>query len=266
MKKIALFAIVLIFTLSGCQVLEQILKQAMQTTVAPTDTEIVQGLKQALQIGTGSAVTSLNKKDGFYGNQKVKIPMPPEVQSVLNVALNNTVVKSTGMDKLLQEKIDKFLLSVNRSAEAAVVEAKPIFINAITNLTITQGLNILQGKDLSGKVSGFDSVAASHYLELKTRSSLFSLFQPKLNSSLSKDLGLGFSANQAWDNLTGYYNSYVASIIGKPKITYSLSEFTTNKALDGLFYMMGNEEKKIRKDPYQYAYDIIKKVFGYVKK
>jgi len=264
MKKIFLISALIIF-FSSCQVLEQILKQAAASTT-PSEAEIVEGLKKSLEIGTNSAVSTLNKKDGFYGNPIVKIPLPPDVKSVLDVALNNKTVKQTGMDKLLQEKIDKFLLSVNRSAESAVIEAKPIFVNAITNLTINQGLNILQGKDISGKVSGFDSIAATHYLELKTRSSLFSLFQPKINTALDKDLGVGFSANRAWEQLTSYYNNYISTIIGKPKITYSLSEFATNKALDGVFYMMGKEEKKIRKDPYQYAYDIIKKVFGYVKK
>ena len=264
MKKVLLIsAIILLF--SSCEILEQILKQAA-TSTTPTDTEIVQGLKKALEIGTNTAVTSLNQKDGFFGNTKVKIPLPPDVQSVLDVALNNKTVKQTGMDKLLQEKIDKFLLSVNRSAESAVIEAKPIFVNAITNLTISQGLDLLQGKDISGKVSGFDSISATHYLELKTRSSLFSLFQPKINVALDKDLGVGFSANKAWEQLTSYYNNYIATIIGKPKITYTISEFATNKALDGVFYMMGKEEKKIRKDPYQYAFEIIKKVFGYVKK
>ena len=92
------------------------------------------------------------------------------------------------------------------------------------------------------------------------------MFKPKLNTTLNKDLGLGFSANKAWDAVLQYYNGFVAPVMGKEKINYTLSDFATNKALDGLFYMMGQEEKKIRKDPYKWAYDIIKKVFGYVYK
>jgi len=264
MKK--LFVILLaFFMLQGCEILEQVLQQAAQTNVAPTDSEIVQGLKKALELGTDYAVTSLNKTNGYYGNPKVKIPLPEDAQVVFDYALNNSKVKALGLDAKLQEKIDNFVLAVNRSAEGAAIQAKPIFVDAVTDLSISQGMNILKGQDLSGKVSGFDSIAASHYLEYKTRSQLFGLFKPKMDVYLDKDMGVGFSANEAWNTVTTYYNSYIATILGKEKITYTLSDYATNEALDGVFYMMGQEEKKIRQDPYKFAYDIIKKVFGYVK-
>lgn len=265
MKKIKLVIIAALLVLTSCEIIDVLLKSAVQSTI-PTDQEVIQGLKKALEIGTNTAVSSLNKKDGFYLHPLLKITLPKEVQDVMNIALNNAYIKQTGMNKILEDKIEKFVLAINRSAESAVIEAKPIFINAITTLTITQGMDILKGTDIRGQVKNFDSLAATHYLEFKTRNQLFNLFKPKFDPILNRDLGIGISANDAWDQLTSYYNNYIAPIINKPKITYSLSDYATNKTLDGLFYMIGQEEKKIRLNPYQYTYDIIKKVFGYVKK
>ncbi|MBN2891307.1 MAG: DUF4197 domain-containing protein [Bacteroidales bacterium] len=262
MKKILAFFIV-IFMLSSCEILEQLLQQSAGS-LAPTETEVVQGLKKALELGTDYAVTSLNKKDGYFGNPKVKIPLPDDVNNVFSFAMNNNTVKKLGFDKILQKKIDDVILAINRSAEEAAREAKPIFVNTLTNMTISDGMNILKGNDVSKKVSGFDSLAATHYLDFKTRNQLFNLYQPKVNTALSKDLGLGFSANDAWETVIKYYNSIIAPVLGKPTIDYSLSDFATTKALDGMFYMIGQEEKNIRQDPFKWAIDIIKKVFGYV--
>ena len=263
MKKIIFFILPIIIVISGCDVIDEYLKN-LNLNPAPSDSEIVQGLKKALEIGVQSAVNNLHKKDGYYKNPKVKIPLPPEVQKTFNYALSNSTVKTLGLDKILQKKINNFVIAINRSAEQAAIDAKPIFLDAVKGLSISQGLDILKGRDLSGRHHGFDSLAATHYLELKTRNKLFSLYKPKIDNVLNKDLGLGFSANQAWNTTISYYNNYIASVIGKPKINYTLSTYATNKALDGLFYMIGQEEKKIRRNPYKYTYDIIKKVFGYV--
>lgn len=267
MKKLALLLLTFLF-LTGCDVLNQIATQVNQGggSIAPSSSEIVSGLKKALSMGADYAVTNLHQRNGYYGNAKVKIPLPPEVSSVINIAMQNKTVKTLGLDKILQKKVDNFVLAINRSAEAAAIEAKPILVNAITGLSIAQGIDILRGTDLSHKTSGFDSIAATHYLDYKTRPDLFRLFKPKIDLTLNKDLGLGFSANQAWDKVIKYYNGFVAPVLNKQKITYTLSDFATNKALDGAFYMMGQEEKKIRKDPFKFAVDIIKKVFGYVYK
>lgn len=262
MRKIITFLVVVLL-FSGCEILEQIISEA-NASVAPTDTEIVAGLKKALELGTDFAVENLHKKNGYYGNPKVKIPLPEDVNNVFQLAMNNKTVKSLGFDKILQKKVDDFVLAVNRAAEEAAEEAKPIFISTLKNMTISDGMSILKGKDVAGKVSGFDSLAATHYLDLKTRKQLFNLYQPKIEKVLDKDLGLGFSANKAWETVIQYYNSIVAPVLGKDKISYSLSDFATNKALDGMFYMIGKEEKNIRQDPFKWAFEIIKKVFGYV--
>ncbi len=261
MRKNIIF-IILIFFFSSCEILQQLLT----TNQLPTETETVDGLKTALNVGVDFAVTNLSKKDGYYKNPSLKIPLPEEISSVVNIALQNKTVQALGFDKVLQSKIDNFVMAINRTAEEAAKEAKPIFVETIKNLTISDGISILQGKDVSGKISGFDSVAATHYLEIKTRKQLFNLYQPKINLILDKDLGLGFSTNKVWDEVIKYYNGIVAPVLQKEKITYTLSDYATNKALDGCFYMIGKEEKKIRKDPFKYAFDIIKKVFGYVYK
>ena len=265
MKKLVIFLISVSFFFSSCDVLMQALEQTASATSSPSESEVIQGLKKALEVGTEYAVNQLHKKDGYYGNLAVKILLPPDVQNVIDVAVNNTTVKRMGLDKVLKRKVDDVILAVNRAAEAAAIEAKPIFINAIRTMTITDAYNILKGQDSTRKTQGFDSLAATHYMEYKTRPQLFNLYKPKMEAALDRDLGLGFSANDAWNTTIKYYNNYIATILRKPKINYTLADYVTNKALDGLFYMIGKEEKKIRQDPYQYGYDIIRRVFGYVK-
>ncbi len=265
MKKILILLFTVVIFSTSCDVLMQSL-QAVQAAATPSESEVVSGLKKALDIGIDYAVTQLHKKDGYYNNPLVKILLPQEVQNAINYAENNQIVKRLGLDKTLKKEIDKVVLSINRSAEAAAIEAKPIFVDAVKNLTIVDGYNILKGTDPRHKIQGFDSLAATHYLELKTRNQLFNLYLPKMNAALNKDLGLGFSANQAWNTLTNYYNTYVAPVLHKPKINYTLAQYATNKALDGLFVMIGQEEKKIRQNPYQWSSDLIQRVFGYVYK
>ncbi len=268
MKKILVIVLSIFLFTPSCDVIMQGLQtvQTMQSSMQPSSQEVINGLKTALEYGVNYAVQQLNRTDGYYKNQWVKILLPQDVQNVLDYAMNNSTVKRLGLDKVLQKKIDEVILAVNRSAETAAADAKPIFIDAVKNLTITDGYNILKGSDPRHQVQGFDSLAATHYLEVKTRDQLFNLYLPKMNNALNKNLGLGFSANQAWNTLINYYNKYIATVLRKPKINYTLAEYATDKALDGLFFMIGQEEKKIRKDPYKWSSDIIQKVFGYVYK
>jgi hypothetical protein len=235
-----------------------------------TEEDVVRGLKTALEIGTDTSCTSLNKENGYYGDDILRILLPPEADPVLDVLddiTSNQILHALGTDKLIERQIDSVILGLNRAAEDAADEAKPIFINAITNMTITDGMDILYGTNLKDTTSSeFDSLAASHYLDLKTRIQLTEAFSPYVDASLDKDLGLGFSANTAWEKLVEYYNFAVPYLSDAEFIdeNVTLGEHATLKALDGLFYLVGNEEKKIRKDPYQWADDIIQEVFGYV--
>lgn len=209
-----------------------------------TNEEIIEGLKSALSVGTDTSVTILNKLDGYYKDDLVKILLPEDAK-----AIYDNINKVPGGSLLLEETIK----SLNRAAEDAAIEAKPIFIDAITGITITDGLSILNGAD----------TAATFYLKDKTFSPLYNAFQPKIDASLSKELVGGISANSAYNNLVSAYNTASLNGILFPKITTnSLSTHVTNKALTGLFIKVADEEKAIRTDPLARVNDILKKVFG----
>jgi hypothetical protein len=206
--------------------------------------EVIKGLKEALNVGTDTSVSVLNKLDGYYADQAVKILLPPEAQVVYA-----QVNKIPGGDVLLE----KTIVAMNRAAEDAAKEAKPIFVNAITGMTIGDGFEILNG----------DDSAATSYLRGKTYSPLFSAFQPKINASLSKPLVAGLSAESTYSNLISAYNTASLNGILFDKIsTNSLSEHVTTKGLNGLFLKVADQEKKIRKDPLAQVTDLLKKVFG----
>lgn len=237
--------------------------------------EIVDGLKTALEVGTDSATTELSLTDGYYLNDMVKIPLPEEAESLRSLLNDNTVSQYFNLD----DEFENVVKSINKAAEEAANDAAPIFKDAITDLSISQGLEILQGQvptDLKSSYSEeFDSTAATQYMRNKTYDALIDLYAPKINETLDEDLGLGFSANNAWTALTTAYNDTYNSTavqlalktnliqVDLPDgINTDLGEFSTGKALDGLFYMVGEEEKKIRKDPFQWALDVLRKVFG----
>jgi hypothetical protein len=246
MKRIAIiFLIFISLGFSSCEILQQILEES-GGVVAPTETEIIQGLKEALIEGTVSSVKVLNVTDGYFKDNAVKILLPPEA----NVITENI----TRIPGLGQKAIDDLILKINRAAEDAAVEAKPIFIDAVKTMTIQDGMTILKGSNTS----------ATEYLKSKTYTKLVSSFTPKINTSLGKKLVGNVSATSAWNDVTTLYNK-VAPILGKPKVETNLGAYVTKKALDGLFLKVGDEEKKIRANPYAYVSDIIKKVFGYAK-
>lgn len=261
MKKKSIFYLllfILIMPFSSCELLEN---QEL------SEEDIVSGLKTALQMGSETACSDLNEQNGYFNNPLVKILLPEEADVIFS-ALNDPLVQSLGLDVELQKHIDSVVLAINRSAEDVADDAKPIFVNTITNLTISDGINILQGKTVFSQSKDtivFDSIAATHYMEFMTRNDLFALYEPKINESLNKDLGLGFTANDAWATLLWFYNNYIVILGGYQAIEeVNLSTFCANKGLDGLFLFVGNQERAIRKDPYTWANDIIEKVFGYV--
>lgn len=245
MKKIAIIFLSVIFlSFTSCDILQQIIDDSGGPTL--TDSEIIKGLKEALIEGAVSSSSILNATDGYFKDNAVKILLPPEA----NVIVEN-LSKVPGLG---QKTIDDLVLKVNRAAEDAASEAKPIFIDAIKAMTIQDGMAILKGSNTE----------ATNYLKSKTYNKLVSAFSPKINNSLNKKLVGNISAGSAWKDITRLYNK-VAPIIGKPKVTTDLGAYVTKKALDGLFLKVGEEEKKIRANPYAYVSDIIKKVFGYAK-
>jgi len=210
----------------------------------PTDEEIVAGLKAALQVGTDSSVTTLNATDGYFKDPLVKIFLPPEA----DVIFDN--LSTLGLQPLADVTIER----VNRAAEDAATEATPIFVDAITNMTISDGKNILFG----------DSVAATTFLRDNTYEQLVTAFQPKIQTSLEKSIVLGISADDSYNTLVNSYNTFAQIPFSglDPVKETSLSAYTTRKGLDGLFLKVADEERLIREDPIHRVLDILEKVFS----
>jgi hypothetical protein len=199
--------------------------------------EVVKGLKEALKVGTNNSTASTAKVDGFYKNPMVKIPFPPEAAKV----------KSTLVNVGMKSQVDKFEMTLNRAAEEAAKEAAPIFINAITSMSIADGFNILKGADN----------AATSYLNSKTNAELYQKFLPVVKRATQK-----VSLTKAWAPLATNYNK----IPGVQKQNPNLDDYVAKKAIEGLFKLIAQEELKIRKDPAARINDLLKKVFGSLTK
>ncbi len=195
--------------------------------------QIISGLKEALSIGSENAGRSASKPDGYYRNPKIMIPFPPEVNQV------KTTVEKVG----LKPQVDKFVMTLNRAAEEAAKEAAPIFLNAITSMDISDGLNILNGPDN----------AATKFLQDGTTPQLKAKFEPVVKKAIDKV------------QLTKYWNPIVTQYNRVPfvqKVNPDLEAYVLDKALIGLFTLVAEEEAKIRKDPAARISDILKQVFG----
>jgi hypothetical protein len=237
-----------------------------------TTEEVIEGLKTALMVGTDSSVAITSALNGYYGDPDLKILLPEAADVILD-NVNNPLLETLGVSQIINNSIDNVILSINRAAETAATDAGPVFTNAITSLSITDAWNILRGTNPAAtkKSDGFDSTAATHYLISTTYDALVTAFSPYINNALDKDLGLGFSTNQAWNTLTTNYNTAANSPLDlfdklKPVETTDIGEYAVGKALDGLFLKVGEEEVKIRRDPWAWASslvgDILTKVFG----
>ena len=239
-----------------------------------TTEEVIDGLKTALKVGTDSAVSVVSLTDGYFRDEVIKILLPEEA-SVITDHLDDQIFQTLGLTGTLEGMVDNVILSVNRAAEEAAKGAAPIFRDAITDLSISDAWAILHGNNPAGgsTKSGteeFDSTAATAYLKSTTYGDLTELFAPHIDDALDQPLGLQFSANDAWDLLTGTYNDVAGSLAGQlaglRTVNTDLGEFVVGKALDGLFYKVGKEEVKIRRDPLAWAEtavgNVLKKVFG----
>jgi hypothetical protein len=243
MYKKNLIAVCLLFVFVSCT--KDQLDQTLGTvTDELSNEEVIAGLKEALNVGTDTSVTILNKADGYFRDEAVKILLPPEAQ-----VMYDNLNKVPGIDVLL----DQTILAMNRAAEDAAGEAKPIFVSAIKGITIGDGFAILKGSDTS----------ATTYLRGKTYDSLYNTFQPKIDVSLNKPLVAGVSAQSAYANLIDFYNTASLNGLLFAKVTTNtLSGHVTTKGLNGLFLKVADQEKKIRLDPIAQVTDLLKKVFG----
>ena len=248
MKKIFLVSIAAVFLTVSCDIAQQVIQSG---GLGISNAENAAGLKDALSVGIGNAVTSLNKQNGYFANQALKILLPPEA----SVIVDNIKLIPGG-----QNLVEDVVLRLNRAAEDAVSEAAPIFASAIRNMTITDATNILFGnKD-----------AATAYLRKGTYNQLVSAYAPKINASLGKNIVGGISAAGSWNSLSNAYNSVANSVIGKAAnltpVNQDLGAYVTGKALDGLFLTLASEEAKIRENPAARVNELLKKVFGQLDK
>ena len=247
MKKLFVVLIALMIPiLYSCEEADDIIEN-----IGLTDSEIIAGLKEALTVGTDTAVSIVSQVDGYYKDELIKILLPPEADIIVE-NLNHPLITGLGLDQLVEDLI----LKINRAAEDAAKDAAPIFWDAITDMTIADGYNILHGED----------TAATHYLREQTYSELFDLYAPKMQNSLDKDIIAGVSAQDTWNTLTEQYNNVANSVVGQiaglQPVTSNLGVFVTNKGLNGLFVKIADEEMAIRHDPLARVTDLLRRVFG----
>ncbi len=223
MKKSSLFRSLLplilgIFILSGVLISSQ--------------SDLVSGLKEALNVGTKNAVGLISKKDGYFASEFIKILMPEKIQKLANT------LGTIGM----QKQVDEFILSMNRAAEKAAPEAVSIFVDAIKEMSFDDATSILTGGD----------TAATDYFKTKTSKTIYETFKPIISLGM-EEVGV----TKTFKTLTDKYST----LPFVENVNIDLDDYVTNKALDGLFYMIGEEEKKIRTNPAARVNDILKKVF-----
>jgi len=204
------------------------------TTSNLSNGDIVAGLKQALEIGTTDTVALTGKVDGYFGNEAIKILLPQQLQSV------DRGLRLVGQG----DKVDEFILSMNRAAEKAAPAAKDIFWTAIKGMSFDDARKILSGGD----------TAATDYFRARTTESLTAAFRPVVTDSM-KDVGV----IQQYKQLQSAYQSVpFASSFQSPDI----ETYVVSKALDGLFLVLGEQERKIRTNPEAQVTELLKKVFG----
>jgi hypothetical protein len=258
-RYVAIILIIISFSFTSCEDLFNGDEDGLTTE------DVIEGLKTALEIGTDTATSLLGLVNGYYGNQLYKIYLPPEA----DIIVENLSLLPVGADL-----VEDVILGINRAAEDAAKEAAPIFKNSISQMTLSDAWDILNGTnpaETTKSAEGFDSTAATGYFKVTTYDALTDLYSPKINNALQKDLlDINYSPFDAWEDLTGAYNTVASSIVGQlaglTPVTTDIGVYCTGKALDGLFHKVGEEEKKIRKNPFQWAIDIIQKVFGSVFK
>ena len=212
---------------------QSIVKQVNAGNNPLSNDEIIEGLREALTVGSNNASKAAAAVDGYYKNPKLYIPFPSEAKKM------EQMLRSFGQEKLVND----FLLSLNRAAEDAAKEAAPIFVNAVKGMSIADGLSILNGKD----------DAATQYLNQNTQALLLEKFKPIVENSLQK-----VNATKYWEQLVVAYNKIPMVV----KMNPNLSEYATQKAIDGIFIVVAEEELQIRKNPAARVSAILKKVFN----
>ena len=235
MRRIAVLFAIVLGACTTAQINQTIgeVNKAMGAETPLTTAEVAEGLKEALIKGISTGSDLASQVDGYFKNPEIKIPFPPEVKKV--------------EDKLRQiglgNEVDKFVMTLNRGAEDAAREAKPIFITAIKSMTIQDAWGILKG----------EQDAATQYLKRTTTPQLKEKFKPVIQNSLNK-----VSATKYYGDIVNTYNK----IPFTDDVNPNLDDYATDKAIEGLFTLIAREEKNIRQDPVARTTELLKKVFG----
>lgn len=195
--------------------------------------KIIAGLKEALRVGTGNAVSKTGRVDGYFKNLAIKILMPKKLQTF------EKGLRIAGFGS----QVDEFVLSMNRAAEKAAPQASKIFLEAIRQMTFDDARRILTGGE----------TAATNYFKGKTSNQLAAAFRPIIEKAMNE-----VGATRQYKELTGRYQNIPLA----GSLTVDIDEYVTTSAINGLFYMIGEEEKKIRKDPVARVTSILRDVFG----
>ena len=237
-----LLASLFLISLFSCSIIEEASTTILNPTnnspskIDLTNEEVISGLKEALNVGIKNAVNLSSVTDGFLKNDIIRLPFPPDAIKVREKALN------FGLSK----QVETFEETLNRAAEEATKKALPIFIDAIKNMSVSDGFSIL--KDGEG--------AATKFLKSQTSNQLVIAFAPVVKEATTK-----VQLTAYWNPIITRYNSAM-SLSGGQKLNPDLDAYITQKAIDGLFYLVEVEENKIRKDPFARVSDILVKVFG----
>jgi len=236
MKNILLLSFILLNITVNAQGLGGLLKKASnlvnESGSGLSSQDIANGLKEALTIGAEKGCVNLSKSDGFFKNAALKILMPPEAQKIENT------IRGLGMNQLA----DDFILSMNRAAEDACNTAAPIFVKAIKEMSITDGINILKGNES----------AATTYLRSKTEIDLKASFSPIIKTSLDK-----VDATKYWEKIINTYNAIPLT----KKMNPDLAAYVTEKSMNGIYSEIATQEKEIRANPMARTSALLKSVF-----
>ncbi|MFN3875331.1 MAG: DUF4197 domain-containing protein [Flavobacteriales bacterium] len=235
MKRILSAFSLIIFVACSPQELQGILASGGGTP-ALTNDEVIAGLKEALRLGSERAVSSVSAADGFWANSLIRIPFPPEA----------ITVKNTLTDLGITQPVQEFERTLNTAAERASKEAVPVFIDAISGMSIADGFAILRGGER----------AATDYLREKTSTTLRARFAPVAERA-TREVAL----TSYWQPVASAYNA-TTLLTGAKAVNPDLNAYVTDKALEGLFTVLAQEEKRIRMDPAARATDLLRKVFA----
>src|SRR6478672_20544 len=236
MRAAVLTAVLFCAYLASAQ-LGDIFKKANETlnkrsTAGLTNDKMIAGLKEALQVSTGKAVALTGRPDGFLKNQAIKILLPPKLQTV------GKTMRMLGMGA----RVDELEVGMNRAAEQATPQAKQIFLAALKKMTFDDARHILTGND----------TAATDYFKRTSTPDLTTAFAPIVHTSMQRV------------GVVGQYDRFIQTAPGGSTLAneFDLDKYVVGKTLDGLFYMLGEEEKKIRKNPAAQTTQLLKQVFG----